>query len=370
MGQQASQHSAQRRYGTIETDQDSSENEDTVRLPREKLEKLNELLSEIMPQTKDNRQDVPLKARSIVCELEQAHNARGFVLFGLFFLTYAILHHVRIDWEFGHATLNVYDVALDHVGIEESEMFENLNTVSEVSAYLDERLPAVIEGIGSQCPLCLTGLTPVIKNLQDLDLHDFTCSDFDSEKGSWHYPARNCSAVDAAWAVAPTSLSAPCCTNATLVRASHALMELTEHEGVTNVSASAIHASFPEWHGDPSTYGEMALQYLINFDHNHGWIDGVGAGAHSVERGIVQLAIQRDQRMVGIEMHVYWDSPKWVPEIVHARLRFWTSRFDLTDVSSPPPQSCTPAPKVVRLLPRLYASEVAFADRPACLCLL
>ena len=61
------------------------------------------------------------------------------------------------------------------------------------------------------------------------------CSDFDSEKGSAAYPSRNCEVDDARWAMAPSSLSAPCCENATLVRASVAMMTESLAYGITTL---------------------------------------------------------------------------------------------------------------------------------------
>ena len=55
-----------------------------------------------------------------------------------------------------------------------------------------------------------------------------------------YYPSRDCVEEDAAWALNPSSLTAPCCANATLVRASVAMMTEALAYGITELDLETL----------------------------------------------------------------------------------------------------------------------------------
>jgi hypothetical protein len=56
---------------------------------------------------------------------------------------------------------------------------------------------------------CNVGITANKRDITNLGLDAFICSDFDSVPGSSTFPPRDCAAVDAEWRARPTPDSAP-----------------------------------------------------------------------------------------------------------------------------------------------------------------
>ena len=98
----------------------------------------------------------------------------------------------------------------------------------------------VVSELKRICTNCEVGLTPKQRDMTFLGLDDFICSDFDSTVGQRHYPSRNCPLEDAAWAASPSSLTAPCCSNATLVRGSVAMMTESIAYGITELPLTRL----------------------------------------------------------------------------------------------------------------------------------
>ena len=134
------------------------------------------------------------------------------------------------------------------------------------------------------CAACEVGLTPQRRDMTFLSLEDFVCSDFDSRHGSNYYPSRDCESEDADWAAHPSSLSAPCCANATLVTASIAMMTESLALGVTEMPLDTLLSG-----GTDPSYS--STEYFINH--------------HVTEDNfLLQLIVSRSQRMAGSSFHV------------------------------------------------------------------
>lgn len=108
------------------------------------------------------------------------------------------------------------------------------------------------------CTNCLLGLTPQSRDMTYLDLEDFVCSGFDSVTGERRYPARDCEQADRAWAASPSSLTAPCCDNSTLVRASIAMMTEALAYGITELPLETLLSG-----GSDPSYS--STEYFVKF---------------------------------------------------------------------------------------------------------
>jgi hypothetical protein len=85
-------------------------------------------------------------------------------------------------------------------------------------------LPSTIHMMYGVCPNCHLAMTAEVKDMKDLGMRDFVCSDFLSRPGDTNYPPRDCDAANSLWAAAPSARTSPCCTNSTLVTASIMMM--------------------------------------------------------------------------------------------------------------------------------------------------
>ena len=173
-----------------------------------------------------------LPVRRVVLDLQWSGRAKQLLTFVLFFAVLVTLGSLRTNTPKGHETLSWLREAHERAELKE---LSDLNTVDEVSEFYSHGLPQVADALVDICSNCLLAMTPHEQELAFLGLESFICSGFDSTQGSSHYPERDCAAADASWAAHPTSDSAPCCLNATLVTASIAMMtEMTDY-GVTSL---------------------------------------------------------------------------------------------------------------------------------------
>ena len=131
------------------------------------------------------------------------------------------LSYMHMDTFTGHQTLLWLEEAHALAGV--TRMRER-STVAEIATYLEDDLASVTSKLMQACPNCEVGITAKRQDLTRLSLADFVCSDFSSEEHSTDFPSRDCPARDEEWALYPRSTSAPCCRNATLVRASIVMM--------------------------------------------------------------------------------------------------------------------------------------------------
>ena len=155
--------------------------------------------------------------------------------------------------------------------------------IVDVASYLDESLALVVAELQTICSTCLVGITPHAQDMTFLGLEDFVCSDFHSSAGSQYYPPRDCAAEDAAWAAYPSSDSAPCCRNATLTRASVAMMTEELAYGITHLPLATLLAG-----GSDPSYD--STEYFVQFYAQR-------------RRFIVQLIVSRAQRMAATAYH-------------------------------------------------------------------
>ena len=162
--------------------------------------------------------------RLVLSEVKWFNGMKSLLLFLFFYIIYVSISVIRIDWWEGHQTLSWLDEAHETAHVTPMEQYAS---VGEISRYLEKDLGKVARELHDICRNCELGITPLSQDMQFLGLTDFVCSDFNSEEGSEHYPSRDCALEDAQWSKHPTSTSAPCCGNATLVTASMGMM--TEH---------------------------------------------------------------------------------------------------------------------------------------------
>lgn len=244
-----------------------------------------------------------LPMRRALMELRHLSKLKSLGSFGVFYLAYVSLSTVRLDYWHGHETLVWLEDAHAGAGV---EPVTHATTVEDIAAYLDGNLADVIKELKGICSKCEVGVTPQQGDMTYLDLEDFVCSDFDSVVGSAVYPSRDCWAEDRLWAKSPSSLTAPCCGNATLVRASVAMMTEAIAYGLT----------------------ELPLARLLSggTDHSYSSTEFFVRHFEQEENFMLQLIVSRDQRMAGIEYHVAALKDD-APDRVHIIPAYWSFNY-------------------------------------------
>lgn len=106
--------------------------------------------------------------------------------------------------------------------------FDERDTFPELVDFLNIDLDNLTTDLEKKCKNCRVAITGANKDLKDLDLEEFVCTDFDSISGLDSYPDRDCKAVDYDYALEPDAMKAPCCLNQSLVQASMAIMTWTK----------------------------------------------------------------------------------------------------------------------------------------------
>ena len=237
-------------------------------------------------------------------ELRTLDGMKTLVNFVLFFCTFALLTMWRVDWWKGAETLHWLNEAHDEVGrrpISETE------TTAQVATMLEDGIPTVISHLKSICLTCGVGVTPEQQDLAFLGLDAFVCSDFDSLPGKTTYPRRDCPEVDASWAARPTSDSAPCCGNATLVTASIAMMvEALVYKTTTMPLDTLLSGG-----SDPSF---SSTEFFVTH-----YID--------LYSFIMQLVVSQRGRMAAVQYHARWVDREDAPGRVKPSATFWSFNY-------------------------------------------
>lgn len=174
-----------------------------------------------LPISPHDQERAVLLASNILNGLGQLRKTRHMACFALFFVIYATICNVQSDWQFASSTLSLLDRARADLGY---LPFSDRVTVKDNMDFLDPELTNLTAELTKICRDCDVGVTSLAKSLSSFTLQDFVCSDFDSNAGSSDYPTRDCGAADAEYAAAPSATTAPCCGDATLVRASMSIM--------------------------------------------------------------------------------------------------------------------------------------------------
>ncbi len=246
--------------------------------------------------------DEVIPVRLVLHDLHWHVGFKSLVMFGLFYVVYVTLSTLRMDWWSGHTTLSWLNEASSGV-----PSLTDASTIREIASFLDGDLTKVVGALKERCPQCDVGITSLSTDLTFLGLTEFVCSDFDSTAGSSLYPPRDCVAVDAAWASHPSSTSAPCCTNATLVRASVAMMTEALAYGITEMSLSKLLSG-----GSDPSYSSTEYFADANVRDKH---------------FVLQLIVSRSMHMAAIEYHAQYIDPKNAPGVLEASTTFWSFDF-------------------------------------------
>ena len=255
---------------------------------------------------KSNFAVVPV--RHVLAELRWLAGCKTLVLFFMFFFSYSLLSTIRVDWWKGSETLQWVQDAHDELRLKSIDKTE---TTAEVASMLEDGLPAVIMHLKSICVTCGVGLTPQVQDLAFLGLDSFICSDFDSHEGVNEYPRRDCVDSDADWAASPSSNSAPCCGNATLVRASIAMMVEFDAYGKTTLPLAMLLSG-----GSDQSFS--STEYFV--EH---YID-----EHSF---IMQVVVSQRSRMAAVQYHADWVDREDAPGRLLSSATFWSFNYQASD---------------------------------------
>jgi hypothetical protein len=252
----------------------------------------------------DEKRELPM--RRALASLHRLSRLKSLMSFLIFYLSYISLSTVRMDWWTGHETLTWLEEAHEAAGV---SLLTEVEEVSDITRYLEGSLSHVVAELKLICPHCEVGLTPNPGDMTFLSLEDFICSDFDSKPGIRSYPARDCAQADSTWAAHPSSLTAPCCSNATLVRASVAMMTEALAYGITELPLARLLSG-----GTDPSYS--STEYFVDFyiEHSH---------------FLLQLVVSRAERMAGTGYYV-GETVADAPERVTVLPGYWS--FNYRDV--------------------------------------
>ena len=254
------------------------------------------------------RRELPM--RRTLNNLRKISKLKSLISFMIFYVAYVSLSTVRMDYWRGHETLEWLKDA--HVNAEVPQL-DAATELDQIVRYLDKDMASVVAELKTICEHCGVGLTPQARDMTFLGLDDFVCSDFDSVMGERVYPTRDCETVDAEWAAHPSSLTAPCCSNATLLRASVAMMTEALAYSITALPLDVLLNG-----GTDPSYS--STEYFVDY--------------YIQEKSfIMQLIVSREQRMAGIEYHVAprkHDAPKRV-EVVPG---YWSFNYQAVVVQT------------------------------------
>ena len=175
-----------------------------------------------------------------------------FIFFLGFFSMYLIKITIQIDWTYASDTLSLYDLARTNIQAIE---YQDRTSLALNIDYLGKDFDHLTTELATHvCKDCDVALTDDAKDLQDLSLTSFICSDFLSTADSNNYPSRDCPAADADYSAGPSADKAPCCINQTLVQASMAIMSWSDF------SPQFLEDGF-------LSPGPISLEDLLNIDH-------------------------------------------------------------------------------------------------------
>ena len=245
-----------------------------------------------------------LPLRRVIADLRWVAAAKSLMTFLIFYVLVAALSFSRMDTTKGHETLEWLNEAHDRVG---TRPLDQLSHVDQISRFYQDGLPKVVDAMVGICSNCALGLTPQSRELAFLGLESFICSGFASTIGSGAYPARDCAKADALWAAHPSSKSAPCCHNATLVTASLSMMTESLEYGIDSLPLHTL------LHGgsDPS-YNSVA-RFVSNYVDTNGFL--------------MQLVISQDQRMAAAQYYATWTNKVNAPGRVATSATFWSFNY-------------------------------------------
>ena len=144
---------------------------------------------------------------------------RGFVLYAIFFIVYAVNCRQKSSWETASETYGLYLRAQSDASV---RPFDEMSNFVDSGQWLLDLGLQIAPALDKVCTNCRLGLTAEATALSQLGLDRFVCSDFDSTVGSvcrsnpcahcaafhaWlclactgndNYPERNCTEADEA----------------------------------------------------------------------------------------------------------------------------------------------------------------------------
>ena len=298
----------------------------------------------VAPKRKQEEEDMAA-ASFAFHRLDWIDGFKGFVLFGIFNVIYMTLTTLRTDWMFSFSTREHYERARTNIG---AMAFDQRTTIGQQVDFLNQDFDMLTTNLASVCVDCRVALTDANKDLKDMDLTEFVCTDFDSTEGSDSYPDRDCTAVDADYAAAPASTKAPCCMNQALVQASMAIMtwnrfapEFLERDfltpGVISI-ADLTEIDYKFTKGPPNFGSDSLAQWKRDvFNRIAPKIPSHSTRAGSylyvtnsvLEGFIAQVIVSRSQHMIGIECKAQWLNYVNSPGIVVPTQTFWSFNFNV-----------------------------------------
>ena len=241
--------------------------------------------------------------RKVLSHLQWIGDAKAALLFISLYVAFALISTLRMDVAKGHETLEWLQQAHERINL---KPIDELGSVHAVADMLENGIGPVVTELESICRECAVGLTPHAQDMRFMGLESFVCSDFASEANSENYPARECDEADAAWAANPSSFSAPCCKNATLVKASIAMMAQREMDGVNTSPLSSL-------------LGPEADTKAVHYVENH------------VTRNqfVMQVVISQKQRMAAAQYHASWVDREAAPDRLRTSTTYWSFNYSI-----------------------------------------
>jgi hypothetical protein len=291
--------------------------------------------------------------------MKEFEGFKRFALTLLFLLFYIASCATTIDWVYARETYSLYNLAEKNIG---ALPFDKRDLYQEQVDFVNRDFDLLTTNLLKICTNCKVAITDQAKDLKNMALNEFVCSDFDSLDGSNDYPDRDCLKVDMEYARAPSPANAPCCINQTLVTASMSVMtfakfapefledeflsegalDLKDLEGIDDaLLAGPPHFGRPELAASKKAVFarvyERAMLPLINAD----WAAVINPGSalyvlQSLEEAFMaQVIVSRNQRMVGVECHAKWLDKINSPGYVVPHRKIWSFNFGAEPTYNP-----------------------------------
>ena len=117
----------------------------------------------------------------VLTQLRALHRVRGFVLYAIFFIVYAVNCRQKSSWETASETYGLYLRAQSDASV---RPFDEMSNFVDSGQWLLDLGLQIAPALDKVCTNCRLGLTAEATALSQLGLDRFVCSDFDSTVGS------------------------------------------------------------------------------------------------------------------------------------------------------------------------------------------
>ncbi len=336
--------------------------------------------------TKSAEDGCVLPVRKVFQHVSRFEKIKGAVHALAFFALLTIFNTIRFDADYASDTLAIFRDGRDDgfPGVWESEDFycdsdgngdffdehageacqvrwRDVGEVNDMVGYLESIMVSLPSAVGEACPTCGVAITSAASMMSSVTIHDFICSDFEissQEAGSNVASTAigklkdTCygeglaiggqEAVDTVWASNPSTKSAPCCNNSTLIEDSLILVTMSQATPGNEDVSLPLEFFANMSHAQRRTYIEQFALQNINGNQNFMQIlvsrgqrvTGISYGATFVDAGCFDEHFDQRWAAAQASNQRHYDANVQLPDCYSAELvlptqSFWSYRFDM-----------------------------------------